>query len=152
MKQILLPFLFSLLFFTHSLESAGQNAKLPDSLALIDLYNSTNGPGWLNHSNWLSPAPLSTWFGITMFNGDGSVNAVSLTANGLVGTLPVSLANLTILYSLDVSFNHLTGSIPATLLTENRDLAYTYYFSHNQLSGGLPPFPTPDPNPQWANL
>lgn len=35
-----------------------------DSLALVDLYNSTSGPNWKSHTNWLTAKPVSTWYGI----------------------------------------------------------------------------------------
>ena len=31
-----------------------------DSLALVDLYNSTNGPNWMRNTNWLTEAPVSS--------------------------------------------------------------------------------------------
>ena len=39
-----------------------------DSLALVELYNSTNGPGWTNNDNWLTGS-IDTWYGITV-SGD----------------------------------------------------------------------------------
>jgi hypothetical protein len=34
-------------------------------LALEELYNSTNGPSWINSTNWLEGDPCSnSWFGI----------------------------------------------------------------------------------------
>ena len=38
-----------------------------DSLALVDLYNSTDGPHWLHHDNWLTTQPVQTWYGISIF-------------------------------------------------------------------------------------
>ena len=35
-----------------------------DSLALVALYNSTDGPNWYNHDNWLTSAPVKNWAGI----------------------------------------------------------------------------------------
>ena len=42
-----------------SSESVGINADLyQDSLALVALYNSTNGANWTNNTNWMSTNPL----------------------------------------------------------------------------------------------
>ncbi len=34
--------------------SAKAQVDVNDSLALVDLYNSTNGPGWYSNDNWLT--------------------------------------------------------------------------------------------------
>src|SRR5262245_48443942 len=41
-------------------------ADVNDSLALVDLYNSTNGPAWNSRTNWLTSAPVNTWKGVTV--------------------------------------------------------------------------------------
>src|SRR5258708_39199199 len=113
MNQIFFPLFFSLLFFSRPFNGSAQTAaNQQDSLALVDLYNSTNGPGWLNHTNWLSPAPLGTWYGIALVGG--YVQSILLIGNRLIGTLPSSLGNLTKLFGVDLAFNQLTGSIPAS--------------------------------------
>ncbi|MBX2922196.1 MAG: hypothetical protein KF746_08395 [Chitinophagaceae bacterium] len=38
--------------------------NVQDSLALVDLYNSTDGPDWVQNANWLA-GPVSTWHGVT---------------------------------------------------------------------------------------
>ena len=86
-------------------------ANTADSLALVDLYNATNGPGWTNHTNWLT-GPLYTWFGVIV-NAGGHVADVTLDSNNLAGALPASMGNLTELISFNVQGNKLTGSIPA---------------------------------------
>jgi len=42
-----------------------QAVNMQDSLALVDLYNSTNGSAWINHTNWLT-GPVSSWYGISV--------------------------------------------------------------------------------------
>lgn len=104
-----------------------------DSLALVDLYNATNGANWT--TTWDLNQPMDTWYGITT-NTDGCVTIVDLGNNNLVGTLPNSLGNMYQLSRLLLSQNQLTGSIPAALETcyELRWL----YLSQNQLSGTIP--------------
>ena len=49
--------------------------------ALHALYESTNGDGWYDNTNWLSSSPAGTWYGITI--GDGHVTGIELWHNGL---------------------------------------------------------------------
>jgi len=138
MQKIILPIALSLIsFFASSQASAQTNTS--DSLALVDLYNSTNGPNWTNHANWLTSAPVSTWFGVFL---DGPyVNSIALQHNNLVGTLPSSLGNLTDLPILfDFSDNKLSGSIPSTYVNLAGSAPSFLLFSRNQLSGPIPQF------------
>jgi Leucine-rich repeat (LRR) protein len=106
-----------------------------DSLALVDLYNSTDGQHWNNNTNWLSEKPVSEWRGIYL--SGNRVSQIVLYGNGLKGILPLSLGNLTDLVELSLQFNQLNGSIPPELgnLTNLDGLS----LSDNQLSGSIPP-------------
>ena len=107
-----------------------------DSLALVDLYNSTDGANWVNNTNWLSSQPISTWFGISM--AGPRVGAIFLTVNGLNGQLPATLGSLDSLAGLVIDGNPLlTGPIPASIgsLTALDDL----FLASNRLSGPIPP-------------
>ena len=106
---------------------------MTDSLALVDLFNSTNGPGWNNHTNWLT-GPVSTWYGITI--DTNRVTGIYLVSNNLTGTIPNSIGNLSKLNTLDLSNNQLNGLIPTTLFYLS-NLNYLYLFK-NQLSGSIP--------------
>src|SRR5580658_8059275 len=139
MKKILLPLALLLTSILTSRQASAQ-ANPTDSLAMVDLYNSTNGPNWTNHTNWLTSAPMYTWYGI--LTGDSAhVEVLSLANNNLVGTLPSSLGNLTSqgMY-IDLSNNRLSGSLPATLTNLPGEYIITLVFSHNQLSGPIPNF------------
>jgi hypothetical protein len=107
--------------------------NLTDSLALVDLYNSTNGTNWPNNTNWLK-APVYTWYGVTVING--RVTAVNLPADSLHGVLPGSLGNLDKLTHLNVSTNQLSGSIPVSLGSLANLTALN--ISKNQFSGVIP--------------
>ena len=105
--------------------------------ALVDLYSKTNGPNWANWSGWLtSNTPCNDWFGVSNCSY-GHVVVLDLRNNGLSGSIPASIANLSELVALRLSLNQLVGSIPATLGTiaslQSLDLSW------NQLSGEIPP-------------
>ncbi len=105
-----------------------------DSLALVDLYNSTNGPGWLHNDNWLT-GPVESWYGI--FTGGERITAIVLNNNNLNGSIPPSLGDLTEIGSLYLEDNYLTDTIPASL--GNLSLVSYFYLFNNQLSGKIPP-------------
>ena len=163
MKPKLFLAVFLFLFSTHSI---CQPINTQDSLALVDFYNATNGPGWLNHTNWLTTAPVNTWFGINSVES-GRVTNVYLLNNHLVGHLPESIGNLTALAHLMLMGNELSGTLPSSLgdLPQLEDLELginlfsgevpasygklgpkspnyfsNFGFSHNNLSGPLPAF------------
>ncbi len=102
--------------------------------ALADIFLNTNGMNWANHTDWLRNNTPCTWYGVLCNNGH--VILLDLRNNGLNGTLPPSLNDLTGLVSLGLSGNNLAGPIPPLLngLTQLQALD----LSNNHLSGGLP--------------
>lgn len=107
----------------------------PDIAPLTALYNATNGPNWINKTNWLSDNNPCGWFGVSC-DENGRVTAIGLSQNNLVGTIPTTLGNLSYLKWLDITTNQLSGSIPSQLggLTNLLGL----YLSNNQLNGSIP--------------
>ena len=85
-----------------------------DRAALVSLHGHTDGQNWTSSTNWLSEEPHSTWYGITT-DESGRVTEVNLAENGLRGTIPVGLGNLSELESLRLHANLLTGVVPADL-------------------------------------
>jgi Leucine-rich repeat (LRR) protein len=107
-----------------------------DSLALVDLYNSTDGPHWKSHRNWLTSMPVKYWAGIKV--SEHRVWSINLSGRNLNGTIPSSLGNLTGLRSsLSLANNQLHGSIPPEL----GKIPYLgfLYLNNNQLTGSIPP-------------
>ena len=119
----------------------------PDRAALVALYNATDGPNWVDNTNWLTDAPLGEWYGVST-DAVGRVVRINLAGrydyeareyvlHGLRGELPAELANLTNLTSLNLSINDLSGPIPPEL----GDLSNLWDLSllSNALSGPIPP-------------
>jgi hypothetical protein len=102
--------------------------------ALVALYDSTNGGNWESNNDWKTATPVDDWTGIRVRNGN--VFTVSLIQNGLTGSIPPELGNLSHLNFLYLNNNQLTGSIPPELGNLS-DLEYLY-LDNNQLTGSIP--------------
>jgi hypothetical protein len=84
--------------------------------ALIALYNSANGAGWINNSGWLGSAGTECdWFGITCDETRSSVISIQLGNNNLTGSMPAQIEDLINLQILDLKNNLLNGTIPPSL-------------------------------------
>jgi hypothetical protein len=103
--------------------------------ALVAFYTSTNGPTWDFDEGWLDNAAPCSWRGVTC--ATGHVTRLSLSVNGLTGTIPAELGDLTNLSYLSLYENNLTGTIPAELgnLTNLSHLT----LEDNALTGSIPP-------------
>jgi len=112
-----------------------------DSLALVALYDSTDGSNW-SHP-WDLNSPVSTWGGVTTSNG--RVIKLRQVDNTLDGTIPPAIGNLSELIELELRStnpylsyaNKLTGSIPPEL--GNLSKLSILKLEKNQLSGSIPP-------------
>ena len=108
----------------------------PDRDSLESIFQATGGQGWTYSDNWLSDEPLTRWYGVTT-NESGRVTELSLYANGLAGSLPAELGDLSELRWIDLSGNRLAGPIPGEIhrLSELRWLN----LAENELSGPIDP-------------
>ena len=71
------------------------NCDHPARSALVDVYLSTQGYDWIVANNWLSGTVTPcNWFGVTC-SGSSVVVALALPSNGLTGTLPDPVTQLT---------------------------------------------------------
>lgn len=114
---------------------------------LVNLYDDTQGGGWVANDNWCSGAcPPSgahafnaagtecTWFGVTCDDAQAHVVAVALSGNNLQGSLP-GLGGLAELRYFAAADNHLGGWIPALSSLSHLQ---TLYLSGNALIGTIP--------------
>jgi M6 family metalloprotease-like protein len=126
------------------------------SLALVALYKSTNGSGWINNENWLK-TQVKSWYGVEVKNqrvnsiwmrnnnfegpipkeiGQLSGLQILVLDNKITGDIPKEICQLTNLYLLDLGGNKITGSIPSEIgnLKKLRQLI----LAQNQLTGSIP--------------
>ena len=109
-------------------------ANEQDSLALVALYNATDGDNWTNNTNWLT-GNAADWYGIIL-DGNGRVTEINLSFNQLTGNIPAEIGNLTSLTCLNLGYNQLTENIPPEIgnLTNLTELILSF----NQLTGSIP--------------
>lgn len=119
-------------------------SPIDDSLALVALYDATDGPNWTN--SWNLEQPMASWYGVqldtdgfvTCLDLDGNVNCTIdevAPGNNLSGTLPD--LQLPKLVFLSVKHNDLTGQIPDF---SGLPLLTILDLSENELSGSIPNF------------
>ncbi len=132
----------------------------PDRAALLALYHATDGPNWRNSDNWLTDAPLGDWYGVDT-DGVGRVIAIHLGAewdrdkrewipNGLRGAIPLDLASLAKLRTLNLFSNALEGPIPPKL--GNLATLEVLNLWRNELTGPIPTELASLTNLRWLGL
>ncbi len=122
-------------FFLANLNTANAQVNVQDSLALVDFYNSTDGPNWRDHTNWNSSSPVGTWTGVTV--SGGRVTGIEMMGNLIKDTIPESFGDLTGLVFLNLIDNQLSGSIPVTM--GNLANLESLNLGANYLTGSIPP-------------
>lgn len=112
--------------------------------ALVDFYNNTGGPAWLDNRNWLQTTTPCGWVGTTPNpNGwvgvhclFGNVVWLSLSSNQLTGTIPPSIVSLPGLRFLALDNNQLQGVLPPEL--GQLSFLSVLYLGGNRFSGLIP--------------
>ncbi len=86
-----------------------------DREALVWLYDTPEGTGWIRAQNWKSDRPLGLWHGVTV--EDGRVTELLLGENNLSGTIhnDIGKGNLEKLKRLYLNDNQLTGTVPLAI-------------------------------------
>lgn len=137
-----------LLFFTKSTNVTAQ-VNVSDSLALVDMYNTMNGPNWTVKTNWLQSPPLYTWTGVIV-TGDRVTGISFEFNNNISGTLSTSIGNLSELKSVHIVDNNITGNIPSSFSRLTKLESFAIQYCH--LSGSIPSFIGKLPNLYYLNL
>lgn len=86
-----------------------QERRAAQARVLQDFYHALGGKQWHHDTNWLTDAPLSSWYGLEL--EDGNVWSIRLDSNNLRGNLPPSIGELKALRELHVGCNEL-GPLP----------------------------------------
>ncbi|MBK8641763.1 MAG: leucine-rich repeat domain-containing protein [Saprospiraceae bacterium] len=97
---------------SFDIKSSVKCSKLTDSLVLVDLYNTCNGPNW--HKGWSLKNPMENWYGIQTLS-EGCVSQVNLPSNNLKGQIP-DFSNLPELRDLNLPNNKITGIFTISLI------------------------------------
>ncbi len=118
-----------------ALGSAEVTVGNPDRAVLAALYHSTGGDRWANNQGWLQDTPLGHWHGVGT-DQQGYVRSLYLKSNGLDGSIPPELGNLTRLVLLYLHANRLSGPIPSEL--GNLSKLSELYLYDNDLTGPIP--------------
>jgi hypothetical protein len=106
-----------------------------DSMVLVEFYNTTNGPNWVNNSNWLvTRVPL--WYGIFLDPSSYYVLIIQLPNNNLSGYISPLATQLSHLAALILSGNNITGQLPDWL--GNCQNLNNIVLEDNLLTGSIP--------------
>ncbi|MGB3466992.1 MAG: T9SS type A sorting domain-containing protein [Cyclobacteriaceae bacterium] len=153
--------------------SLSAQVNTTDSLALVAIYEATDGDNWTNKENWLT-GPVSTWQFVDVeddkvirlrinsennLTGELPPQVGSFTGldwlmfhnqSNLTGTIPAEIGQLTTLRFLTITNNDLSGEVPATIvnLVSLTDLT----LEDNRLTGTLPPGMTNMENLRTINI
>ena len=104
-----------------------------DREVLLSLRDELAGDATLN---WSANRRIREWEGLSFSGSPSRVTGIVLQERGLNGTVPVPLAQLTELTTLDLRGNELTGSIPAELGC--RGQFQRLNLADNPLTGAVP--------------
>lgn len=115
------------------------SSRLRDSLALVQLFQHTNGGEWRSSAGWFTDN-LPAWQGITVTNN--RVTEINLPANNLAGKVPKDILDMLSLIQIDLSGNAISDipdfnslkHLAATDVSENR-LDFGSLIANASLSG-----------------
>ncbi|XP_035545121.1 probable leucine-rich repeat receptor-like protein kinase At5g63930 [Juglans regia] len=133
---LILRFLALLLMSSLSTDAKILNITT-DQFALLALKaHISYDPYHILTTNWSSSTSVCNWVGVTCGSRHHRVTALNLSNNGLVGTIPPHIGNLSFLVNLSISNNNFHGSLP-------NELSHLYrlellHFRHNEFSGEIP--------------
>lgn len=133
MKRVLT--LMFLICICCSTRVNAQWVAVQDSLALVDLYDSTDGPNWNNNSGWKTTTPVAAWAGVSVSNN--RVTSLSFTGNKMTGKIPASFKNLSKLTHLYLLDNGLHATLQEFL--DSLTNLVTFHVGEYYFTDSLPP-------------
>ncbi|CAM8892183.1 unnamed protein product [Rhodiola kirilowii] len=133
-QQCFMVSLMILIFASHFLLASSPNfSNETDRLALLD-FKKYSADSAL--SSWNESSHFCQWQGVVCGNKHQRVISLMLDSQGLIGSLPPSIGNLTFLKRINFSYNKLGGTIPKEMGSLPR-LQYLN-LSDNLISGHIP--------------
>ncbi|CAB9501355.1 receptor-like protein kinase [Seminavis robusta] len=133
-NNVLQRFIVVLTYFQTSQVSdwlhCGPSTTANDASCRIEYFSSDLLGSW-----WLTGVHECQWAGI-LCDREKNITELVLSNNGLNGPLPIELASLPTLESINFMVNQLTGNIPS-IYGSFLSLS-TLILSHNELSGSIP--------------
>ncbi|MBN1565839.1 MAG: DUF333 domain-containing protein [Anaerolineae bacterium] len=118
----------------HAFCSSVTDVPATECEALWSLYAAANGEHWVNNGGWFSSPAVCGWHGVTC--AAGHVTKLDLFANGLIGSLPTNLNQLSYLTEFHAGYNELGGSLPPSLGSLGN--LQVLSLGKNQLDGSIP--------------
>jgi len=128
-----------------TLAETGQSVAIQDSLALVALYEATNGDRWFTNDGWLTDM-VEFWHGVThvweICDADDvcewRVRRIRIRDNNMSGELPPEIGMLDQMDRFDLIANNIYGNIPEQVAGMER-LTHLY-LNDNDLMSGIPPW------------
>lgn len=136
MEKIIVCVLFFCFFTFSKADDTGGNVSSVDWATLLHLKSSISSDPSNHLSNWNSTSDYCSWYGVTCDRSTGRVTALILDGDGLTGTLPSTIADLSELRTLSVPHNAFSGEIPESI-GELRFLQ-VLELQGNNFSGNIP--------------
>ncbi|GFH58474.1 hypothetical protein CTEN210_14950 [Chaetoceros tenuissimus] len=126
----------------RKMDPRGNKARFLERYALVNLYTNTKGPGWTRSDLWLSKADVCDWYGIkcnrSLFNmGKPRVSSVDLSFNKVTGIIPAEIGYLTEVTEFDLNGNSLQGVLPQLMFQKMSKLK-KLNLHMNDLFGAIP--------------
>ena len=103
-------------------------------VAILEVYDATDGDNWEDNTNWGSDESVEDWYGVIV--EEEHIIGLLLESNLLSGDLPLEIGVLDSLKNLDLSDNQLGGPLP----TEFGDLSVLQdlILDSNLINGSIP--------------
>lgn len=126
----------------RKMDPRGNKARFLERYALVNLYTNTKGPGWTRSDLWLSKANVCDWYGIkcnqSLLNmGKPRVSSVDLSFNKVTGIIPAEIGYLTQVTEFDLNGNSLQGVLPQLMFQKMSKLK-KLNLHMNDLFGAIP--------------